>query len=426
MEEMAMAKTGKGLRRREALGLLAAGATSGVFGFPNIVRAAGDQPIKVGMPTILSGRFSLLGSQSKEGASLVLDSINAAGGIDGRKLELVARDSKGRPDEAAKTVRAMINDGCEVFLAAEASSGTFAIQELIRESGHLCIHTNSETSSLTADPKIRAPTAFRATRQGIHDSIWGAKFVADIAKEQNLKKWMNCSPDFAYGRDTSGQFFEQLGQFAPDAKVIGESWPKFMAPDFTENITKISSLNPDALYSAHSGGDLIAFLDQATIYGLFDKMRFFTPNLAEIPILDEVKALPAGSYSGSRYVPSVPDSKENVAFFEAYKKANNRAPGNWSWENYVGAQFLVAALKATKSTDGKKLADALRGLTIDSPFGTNGKITMRAEDQTTINYAIGWGEASKAAPYLIKPILADWNLILEREAAWKKKMGYTG
>lgn len=419
-----MAKQVKGLRRREALGLFAAGAASGILGFPNIVRAAGDQPIKVGMPTIISGRFSLLGSQSREGASMVFDRFNAEGGLDGRKLELVARDSKGRPDEAAKNMRAMINEGCEVFLDAEGSTGAFAVHELIRESGHLCIHTNSETSALTADPKIRAPTAFRANRQGIHDSIWGAKCAADIAKEQGLKKWMNCSPDFAYGRDTSAQFLEQLGHFDPSAKLIGESWPKFMAPDFTENITKISSLAPDALYTAQSGGDIIAFIDQANIYGLFDKIKLFTPNLAEIPILDEIKALPPGSYSGNRYVPSVPDTKDNVAFFEAYKKKTSHAPGNWSWQNYVGAEFLVAALKATKSTDGKKLSEALKGLTIQSSLGVDGKITMRAEDQTAVNYAIGWGEVTKVEPYLVKPKMADWNLIFEHENAWKKKMGY--
>jgi branched-chain amino acid transport system substrate-binding protein len=64
-------------------------------------------------------------------------------------------------------------DGCEVLLDAEASSGAFAVHEVARDLGFLCIHTNSETSSLTADPKLRLANAFRLCRQGIHDSIVG-------------------------------------------------------------------------------------------------------------------------------------------------------------------------------------------------------------------------------------------------------------
>ncbi len=191
--------------------------------------------------------------------------INAAGGLAGRPIEMIVRDSKGQPQEAARVVREFVNtDGCEIIIDAEASSGAFAVQEVAKDLGFLFIHTNSETSSLTADPKIRIPNAFRTARQGVHDAIVGGRYAAEIVKAKKIKKWMTCSPDYAYGRDTTAQFVEYLKRFAPDVEVVGEAWPKLFQPDYTEVITQILQTKPQALYSALWGGDLTSFIDQAT------------------------------------------------------------------------------------------------------------------------------------------------------------------
>jgi branched-chain amino acid transport system substrate-binding protein len=81
-------------------------------------------------------------------------------------------------------------DGCEILIDAEASSGAFAVHEVARDLGVLVIHTCSETSSLTADPKLRTPMAFRCARQGVHDAIIGGAYAAKVAKEKNLRRWM--------------------------------------------------------------------------------------------------------------------------------------------------------------------------------------------------------------------------------------------
>jgi branched-chain amino acid transport system substrate-binding protein len=412
-----------GFTRRRLLQSSAIAAAA--IGMPNILRAQGKEPIQIGMPTILSGRVAQLGISSRYAAQMVVDEFNAAGGLDGRMVELVIRDSKGRPDEAARVVRELINsDGCQIILDAEASSGAFAVHEVVRETGHLCIHSNSETSSLSADPKIRAPNAFRAARQGIHDSVFGARYAADIVKAEGLKRWMVCSPDYAYGRDTSAEFLEYLKKFEPSVEVANETWPKLFAPDYTENVTKILQAKPQALYSALWGGDLVAFIDQGNLYSLFEQTKLFAVNMADYTTLREVKKLPKGIHSGNRYLSTFPKTQANAEWSEKYRKKYDVLPINWSWENAVAAGFIVAAIKQTKSTDGKKMAEALRGMSIDSPFGVDGKITMRAEDQTIVNYAIGWGTTIPQEPYVPDIKAADWKFIFEHEAEWKKSKGY--
>lgn len=413
-----------GVNRRALLTTAAAGTAASVFS-PWVARAQA-KAIKIGMPTILSGRVAQLGTSSRNAVLMEVEKINAAGGLAGRPIEMVIRDSKGQPQEAARVARELVNsDGCELLVDAEASSGAFAVHEVARDLGVFCVHTCSETSSLTADPKQKVPNAFRCARQGVHDSVAGASYAAAIAKAKNLKRWGTCSPDYAYGRDTTAEFVFYMKRFAPDIEIMSESWPKFGQPDYTETITKILQAKPQALYSALWGGDLTSFIDQANIYALFGQgMEVFAVNMADYTALTVVKNLPKGIHSGNRYIKTFPATPQNAAWGDAYRAKYKEYPTNWSWENALAINFINEAAKKANSADGKKIADALRGLTIQSPFGVDGTVTMRAEDQTIINYAIGWGTTIPTEPYVpdVKP--GDWKQILELEADWKKGKGF--
>ena len=400
-------------------------AASAALAMPRIARAAAN-PLKIGIPTILSGPIALLGTSSRGAIQPEIDRINAAGGLLGRQIQPIFRDSKGQPQEAARVARELINtDGCEILLDAEASSGAYAVQEVVRDLGVLCLHSNSETSSLTADPKLRVATAFRCARQGVHDAIVGGAHSAKVATAKKLSKWATCSPDYAFGRDTTAQFLEFLKHFKPDIEVVSQGWPKLGAPDFTEVITKILQAKPQALYSALYAGDLSAFVNQGNVYALFSAMQVFVPAMGDLPVLTAVKSLPAGIQSANRYLPTFPATADNAAWGAAYRKANDNAyPTNWSWENATAMRFIEAAVTKAGSTDGKKAAAALEGMTIDSPFSITGKVTMRAEDHTLIDYAIGWGTTVPKDPFVVDMEPGDWGQIAELEKEWKKTNGY--
>ncbi|MCL4764952.1 MAG: ABC transporter substrate-binding protein [Hyphomicrobiaceae bacterium] len=419
-----MARKRVHLDRRTVLKGAAAGAAATLFA-PNIVTAQ-SKAIRVGMPTILSGRVAQLGTSSRNAVMMEVEKVNAAGGLAGRQIEMVVRDSKGAPQEAARVSRELVNsDGCEILLDAEASSGAFAVQEVAKDLGVLCIHTNSETSSLTADPKLRIPNAFRACRQGIHDSIAGGAYAAKIAEAKKLDKWATCSPDYAYGRDSTQLFMEYLKHFYPKAEVTTEAWPKLFQPDYTEVITKVIQAKPQGLYSCLWGGDLTSWIDQGNIYAMFTQMEVFAINMADYTALTAVKNLPKGIHSGNRYIKTFPNTPKNAAWAEDYRARFKEWPTNWSWENATGIHFLAAASKKANSADGKKIEEAMRGLKIDSPFGADGTITMRAEDQTIIGYAVGWGMTIPNEPYVPEVTAGDWKNILELEADWKKRSKYT-
>src|SRR5579863_9565525 len=133
-----------------------AGSAASLLASPWVAKAQANT-LRIGMQSILSGPIALLGTSSRNALMMEQDRINAAGGFLGRQIEFVFRDSKGQPQESARIARELVNStGCEILVDSEASSGAFAVQEVVRDLGNVvCIHTNSETSSLTADPKIR-------------------------------------------------------------------------------------------------------------------------------------------------------------------------------------------------------------------------------------------------------------------------------
>ena len=400
-----------------------AGGAAGLLAAPWVARAQANT-LHIGMQSILSGPIALLGTSSRNAMMIEQDRINAAGGFLGRPIEFVFRDSKGQPQEAARIARELVNStGCELLIDAEASSASFAVQEVVRDLGNIaCIHTNSETSSLTADPKIRAPTAFRVARQGVHDAVAGSTYLASYADAKKLNKWATCSPDYAYGRDTTAQYLQFFKQFKPDVEVITDAWPKLGQPDFTEVITKLIQAKPQALFTLLYAGDLSAFVNQGNIYALFSQMTVATPNV-DYPVLAAIKSLPPGIQSATRYLDTFPDTPANKEWGQAYLKRWNERPTNWSWQNSLAMHFYEEAVKKANSLDAKALAAALSGMKINSPFGADGTITMR-DDHTTIGYAIGWGQTTPKEPFIIDIKPADWGRIVELETEWKKQKNY--
>jgi branched-chain amino acid transport system substrate-binding protein len=403
----------------------AAASTVGLLAAPMVARSE-NKSIKIGMSTILSGRVAQLGTSSRNAVMMEVEKINAAGGLAGRQIEMVIRDSKGQPQEAARLSRELVNsDGCEILIDAEASSGAFAVHEVARDLGMLTVHTNSETSALSADPKLHLPNAFRVCRQGVHDSIIGGAYAAKVAKAKNLTKWMTTSPDYAYGRDTTAEYISYVKYFNPDVEIVGEAWPKLFQPDYTEVLTKILQTKPQALYTCLWAGDLTAFIDQGNIYALYGQTETFAVNMADYTCLTAVKNLPKGIHSGNRYVKTFPNTPDNAAWADAYRAKYNEYPTNWSWENATAVHFIAAAAKKANSADGAKLAEVMKGLTIASPFGTDGNVTLRADDHTLVGYAIGWGTTIPKEPYVTDMTAGDWKQIFELEAEWKKKKNYT-
>jgi len=431
MKKSRREKKGKAYSRREFLKTSLTGAAAFAIGSsigPSLVKAAG--PIKFGLCGVTSGAGGMSGEATRNAFTLWAEGLNKKGGLLGRQIEIIQRDTQNKPEEGVRFTREFANRGDIDFIIPHGSSSeAFAVLAVAPEIKRL-IGSSSETTEYTADPKVRSPYCFRFARNCLHDGLVAGKYAAEISKKFGLTRWYTIAGDFAWGRDLVGFFIEYLKKFNPKVEVVGQAWPKLFEPDFTPQITAMLATQPHAVYNGLWGGDICNFVKQGEMYGISEKAKFFYMALSDYlviePIVKALGKLPAGIYAGTRYSRGFPDTKANHEFHDAYTNRFGIRPLNWSWEWYTAALLIEAAVKKAGTTENNAVISALKDLSVKAPTGVGpgGTVTMRGRDHQLINYAVGWGVTVPGEPYLANIVGGSWEEIIQEETIWLKKKGW--
>jgi len=363
-------------RRGAALGLpLSMLALSGQ------AKAQGTGPIKVGVPMPLSGPAALYGEPALKGAQMFVQELNAAGGVLGRKIELIVRDSKAVPDEAVRVSREMILKENVAFLVGTLTSAEGpAVSTIAKEEKTILIAPIPKTDQLVA-PKNLHPYIFRTAS---NTTIEGRTAAELIAKWKDVKRVATIAHDYAYGQDVAKEFIGHIKKLRPDVEVVDSQWPKLGEADYTPFINAQMAKKPDAVFSAMWGGHFVTWAKQARPLGFFDAVKNRVVNGGEAGSVEATRAMgseyPFGIIANSYDLPTYkdqPDShKKYIERIKAFTKED--PPSSWPIMMYVAMQFLVEGIKKAGAVDSDKVAAALKGLTIETPFG---KQTIRAKDQ---------------------------------------------
>jgi len=417
--------------RRDFVKTSLAGATALMIGSPLMPsKAKAEKPIKLGLFGVCSGASAMAGEHALKAAQLWAEELNSKGGLLGRQIEVTQRDTSNKPEEAVRFAREFAASGDVDFIFAHGSSAeAFAIASASKELKRL-MFASSEAVDLTADPKVRSPYCVRITYNSLFTGIVQGKFAAKISKELGLTRWYTIAGDYAFGRDSVNYFIEFLKKDNPKVEVVGQAWPKLFEPDFTPQITAILGAKPHAVYSAHFAGDVITFIKQGMMYGLFEKSKFVMKDVINYEVINaliqSLGKFPAGLYAGTQYLNGIPDTKANQDFNNAFLKRFGIYPIVYSANFYTGLLLLEEAVKKAKTTENEAVIRAIKDLSIKAPIGTgsNSMVTMRGRDNQLINYAVGCGVTMSEAPYLKNIVYASWDEIMKDENTWMKNKGY--
>ena len=170
----------------------------------------------------------------------------------------------------------------------------------------------------------------------------------------------------------------------------------------------------------------MALYKQAQVYGLFDQVRFFQNEMSHFVNTGELRPVPDGFPTTIRHARNVPDTPSNHKFWDEYVKRYKMGPVHWTYESSAALLFLESAVKKAGTLDHGALAKALKGITVKSPWGQppNGTITLRAKDQTCIDYTEAIGYSTSKPPYFRDVELIGWDKLLKAEAAYIKQKGW--
>jgi branched-chain amino acid transport system substrate-binding protein len=380
--------------------LLAAAAV--VAGLAPSAAFAADT-IKIGFPIPLSGPTAVYGKPILAGAEMAVAEINAKGGVLGRKLELLSRDSKANADEAVRLSRELIIKESVDFLSGTLTSAEApAVSTVAKENKIVFIAPTSKSTILTDEKHIH-PYIFRVASNTDVEGLAGATLMG---RWKDVKTVATIAPDYAYGRDSIAGFIAALKKSRPDIQIVDQQWPKLGEPDFTPFITAQMGTKPDAVYCSLFAGDFVNFAKSATPRGYFTAIKNRLIDGAEIGTPDEAQALgndyPYGVI-GDSYDPVLWSGNEPPAhktYIENLKKFTKSANASgWSIVGYQSIYALVAGITKANSTKSDAVAKALLGLTWDTPVGSR-TFSEKSHETFAPEY---WGEMVKdpAHPFAV-------------------------
>ena len=332
----------------------------------------------------LSGPASVYGVPVVKGAEMAVKEINASGGVLGRKLELLTRDSKASADEAVRLARELIIKDSVDFLSGTLTSAEApAVSTIAKENKIVFIAPTSKTVQLTSPANLH-PYIFRLASNTDIDGRTGA---AIIAGWKDVKRVATIAPDYAYGRDAVAAFVDFIKKARPDIEIVDQQWPKLGQSDFTPFITAQMAKKPDAVFCDVYGGDFVTFAKQAGPLGYFKAINNRLADAGEVGTTDEAKALgndyPYGIWSDA-YDPVIWPENEPAAhktFIEHLKAyTNEKYASGWAIMGYASIFALTEGIKKAGSTNSDKVAKALLGLSFDTPIG---KLTFNEKTHET-------------------------------------------
>jgi branched-chain amino acid transport system substrate-binding protein len=366
--------------------------------------AEAQKPIKVGFPMILSGPGALFGEPALKGAQMYVDETNAKGGVLGRKLELLARDTKGNADEAVRVSRELIlKENVDFLVGTLTSAEGPAVSVVAKENKIVFIAPIPKTDQLTAADKLH-PYVFRVAAT----TTMEGRSAAEIVAKWPATKIATISPDYAYGQDVTKAFVEHLKKIKPSVQIVDQQWPKLGEADYTPFINAQLAKKPEAVFSSLWGGHFVTFAKQAKPLGYFDALKYSFIGVGEAGSPESTKAMgaeyPVGIWGNSYdafYWESTPAHKEYIARLSKFLKDDY--PSSWAIQGYLGVQFLAEAIKKAGGTDSDKVSKALLGLSVDTPVG---KLTIREKDHQA-NRGQLYGKTVKDPKYpfaIMKPV----------------------
>jgi len=331
--------------------------------------ALANDPLRIGIPTSLTGPYVELGAEAKRGAEFAANEANAKGGVDGRKVELEYADTEGNPDAGRRAAEKLVRSGYRLLTGTISSAVGLAIGGQMEKWDALYISSINKSDRLTGE--ACNARVFRAN----HSDSMDMALIGPWLKSRPEREWGVMAADYAWGHDSADAFTASAIAAGKTIKI------RLFAPlgtkDYAPYIQQIKDAGVGALWVAESGRDAVNFGIQAKQFKLFDSVFAVSQSFAVPSTIKGMGDLADGVWGIINYTSTL-NTPGNKAFVEEWVKVYGKEPGNFEAETYVTMKALFAAVEKAHSVEPDAVAKALSDISFDVPF--YGNVTMRAAD----------------------------------------------
>lgn len=329
--------------------------------------------IKVGFIDAYSGPASVYSNDVVDAFKMEVDKVNAAGGLYGRKIAILKRDSKFKVDLSLGHVKEYtMRENVDILAGTISSSVTLAVSEVAKKEKIPFFCTFAKSENITGSQGHRYVFGIA------ENTAMAGKAAAAALVNKPYKKFWIAGDDYEYGHAIADAVWSNLKRMKPDVELMGQTWWKVGEPDFVPYITAIRSAKPDMLILCTGGVGNIPFLKASRATGFAGAIPFWLHTSTEHSTLTPLgMEAPEGVLGTSNYHFYYPETPANKQFAKEFMQNYNRYPAVGALYGYLAAHYIIEGYKKAGKIDNEKLIDAIEGMTIDSPVG---KVTMRAYD----------------------------------------------
>jgi ABC-type branched-subunit amino acid transport system substrate-binding protein len=353
----------KGQRSLPVVVLLAAGLLTGCgSGTEGAATSGSKEPLKIALVPPTGGTLDQMGQAATRGWEYAAAEVNAKGGVDGHKVELVRTTTDLQPATTVRAVRKAVTQQQAHFVSGIMSSPeNGALQQQLPAMNAVSVLGNGQDDALTGAGC--SPNAFRATQAA--SMLVGAltKTLADLP----AKKWTILAVDYSTGH-SAAKTFKQAAE-AAGKQVVSEQFAPLGTTEFGSYITKIKRSGADGFFGLVPGSDGVSFITQGSQFKLFDQFKaVLSYDMVTVPLFKALGDKVVGFYGNVGYDVNATNAA-NQAFVKGYTAKYGEAPYTVPADNYLAAQLLFEAVQKAGSVDPQKVKAAMAGLRFDSIVG---------------------------------------------------------
>jgi branched-chain amino acid transport system substrate-binding protein len=318
----------------------------------------------------------------KKGMELAVDEINAAGGVIGKKIELISRDDNGNPGDAVRVAEELVSrEKVDVLAGSFLSHIGLALTDFAKQKKIFFLAGEPLTDKIVWQNGNRYTFRLRPSTY-----MQVAMMIPDAAAMKK-KRWALVYPNYEYGQSAAATFKQLLKAAQPDVEFVAEQAPPLGKVDSGSVVQALADAKPDAIFNVLFAADLSKFVREGNTRGLFEGREVVSLLTGEPEYLDPLKEEAPNGWLVTGYPWYGIQTPEHKAFVAAYQAKFKDYPRLGSVVGYSTIKSIGEGIKKAKTTDTEKLVDAFKGLQVDTPFG---KITYRAEDhQSTMGSYVG-------------------------------------
>ncbi|OYY39713.1 MAG: ABC transporter substrate-binding protein [Polaromonas sp. 39-63-25] len=318
----------------------------------------------------------------KKGMELAVEEINAGGGINGKKVELIVRDDNANPGDAVRAAEELVSrEKVDVLTGSFLSHIGLALTDFAKQKKFFFLAAEPLTDKIVWQNGNRYTYRLRASTY-----MQVAMLVPDAAAMKK-KRWAVVYPNYEYGQSAAASFKKLLKAAQPDVEFVAEQAPPLGKVDSGSVVQALADAKPDAIFNVLFGADLSKFVREGNTRGLFQGREVVSMLTGEPEYLDPLKDETPNGWLVTGYPWYGIQTPEHKAFFLAYHGKYKDYPRLGSVVGYSAIKSLAEGMKKAKSTDTEKMIAAFSGLKVSTPFGP---VVYRPEDhQSTMGAYVG-------------------------------------